>query len=98
VPSNLTDQAATARRCISTLNINLALAIRVILVLKFLPFSVLDRVLDFRNAVAQAKEAVQNKAAATVLSLVGLFVEVFMSAGVVCGVADRACAFVLAGY
>jgi len=32
------------------------------------------------------KEAVQNKAAATVLILVGLFVEVFMSAGVVCGI------------
>jgi putative oxidoreductase len=35
---------------------------------------------------------------ATGLILVGLFVEVFMSAGVVSGVADRACAFVLAGY
>jgi putative oxidoreductase len=32
------------------------------------------------------------------LILVGLFVEVFMSAGVVSGIADRACAFVLAGY
>src|SRR5262249_22669776 len=30
--------------------------------------------------------------------LVGLFVEVFMSAGIVFGIADRACAFVLAGY
>ena len=30
--------------------------------------------------------------------LVGLFVEVFMSAGVVSGIADRARAFVLAGY
>ena len=35
---------------------------------------------------------------ATGLILVGLFVEVFMSAGVVSGIADRACAFVLAGY
>jgi putative oxidoreductase len=82
----------------STLSIGLALAIRVVLVLLFLPFSALDKVLDFRGAVAQAQEAVSNKAVATALILVGLFVEVFMSAGVVSGIADRACAFVLAGY
>jgi putative oxidoreductase len=82
----------------SALSISIALAIRVVLVLLFLPFSALDKVLDFRSAVAQAQEAVQNRAAATVLILVGLSVEVFMSAGVVCGIADRACAFVLAGY
>jgi putative oxidoreductase len=82
----------------STLSISLALAIRVILVLLFLPFSALDKVLDFRSAVAQAQQAVHNKAAAAALILVGLFVEVFMSAGIVSGIADRACAFVLAGY
>src|SRR5215831_3010439 len=81
-----------------TISITLALAIRVVLVLLFLPFSALDKVLDFRSAVAQAQEAVQNKAAASALILLGLFVEVFMSAGVVSGIADRACAFVLAGY
>jgi putative oxidoreductase len=48
--------------------------------------------------VAQAEEVLPNKVGATGLILVGLFVEVFMSAGVVSGVADRACAFVLAGY
>ena len=80
------------------LSIGLALAIRVVLVLLFLPFSALDKVLDFRGAVAQAQEAVSSKAVATALILVGLFVEVFMSAGVVSGIADRACAFVLAGY
>src|SRR5262249_58752362 len=79
----------------STVSISLALAIRVVLVLLFLPFSALDKVLDFRSAVAQAQEAVPNKAAATALILVGLFVEVFMSAGVVFRVGDRACAFVL---
>jgi putative oxidoreductase len=82
----------------STVSIGLALAIRIVLVLLFLPFSALDKLLDFRSAVAQAQEAVPNKAAATALILVGLFVEVFMSAGVVSGIADRACAFVLAGY
>jgi putative oxidoreductase len=82
----------------STLSISLAFAIRLVLVLLFLPFSALDKILDFRGAVAQAHEAVQNKTAATALILIGLFVEVFMSAGVVTGIADRACAFVLAGY
>jgi hypothetical protein len=48
--------------------------------------------------VAQAQEAVPNKAVAAALILVGLFVEVFMSARVVSGIAERACAFVLAGY
>src|SRR5262249_35938145 len=74
-----------------SVSLGLALAIRVVLVLLFLPFSALDKVLDFRNAVAQAQQTVRNKAAATALVLVGLFVEVFMSAGVVSGIADRAC-------
>jgi putative oxidoreductase len=82
----------------STVSISFALAIRVVLVLLFLPFSALDKVLGFRSAVAQAQEAVQNKTAATALILIGLFVEVVMSAGVVSGIADRVCAFVLAGY
>jgi putative oxidoreductase len=81
-----------------TLSIGLALAIRIFLVLLFLPFSALDKVLDFRNALAQAREAVPGRAGATALIFAGLFVEVFMSAGVVSGVADRVCAFVLAGY
>jgi len=82
----------------TTLSIGLTLAIRVFLVLLFLPFSALDKVLDFPTAVAQAREAVSNRSAATALILAGLFVEVFMSAGVVSGIADRVCAFVLAGY
>src|SRR5262249_56855591 len=80
----------------STVSISLALAIRVVLVLLFLPFSALDKVLDFRSAVAQAQEAVPNKAAATALILVGLFVEVFMSAAIVFRVAGRGCSFRLA--
>jgi putative oxidoreductase len=82
----------------STISIALTVVIRLALVLLFLPFSALDKVLDFPSAVAQAREAVPNKIGATGLILAGLFVEVFMSAGVVTGIADRACAFVLAGY
>jgi putative oxidoreductase len=82
----------------ASLSIVIALAIRVLLVLLFLPFSALDKILDFRQALAQAEEALPNRFAATALIAAGLFVEIAMSAGVVSGIADRACAFVLAGY
>jgi putative oxidoreductase len=81
-----------------TLSIVLTAAIRIVLVLLFLPFSALDKILNFRGAVAQAREACPSKAIAVGLIVVGLAVEVFMSLGVVTGLADRACAFVLAGY
>jgi putative oxidoreductase len=80
------------------LSIALTVAIRILLVLLFLPFSALDKVIDFRSALAQAQEAVPNRSAATAFIAAGLFIEVFMSAGIVIGVADRACALVLAGY
>jgi putative oxidoreductase len=80
------------------LNVGIAAAIRIVLVLLFLPFSALDKVLNFRSAVAQAREAATNTTVAVGLILIGLFVEVFMSLGVITGIADRACAFVLAGY
>ena len=80
------------------LNVGIAAAIRIVLVLLFLPFSALDKVLNFRSAVAQAREAVPSTTVAIGLILIGLFVEVFMSLGVITGIADRACAFVLAGY
>jgi len=82
----------------TTLSIAIALAIRVVLVLLFFPFSALDKLFNFGGALNQAREAVSNRAAATVLICAGLFVEVFMSLGVVTGIADRLCAFVLAGY
>ena len=80
------------------LSIALTATIRIVLVLLFLPFSALDKVLNFRGAVAQAREAAPNHAVAVALILAGLCVEVFMSLGVVTGIADRACAVVLAGY
>src|ERR1700761_9065045 len=79
-------------------SIAVAAAIRVTMVLLFLPFSALDKVLNLRGAVAQARQAAKNSAVATALIFAGLFVEVFMSLGVVTGIADRACAFVLGGY
>ena len=82
----------------SILAIGITACIRIMLVLLFLPFSALDKVLNFRGAVAQARQVAANPAIATVLIVAGLFIEVFMSLGVVTGVADRACAFTLAAY
>ena len=68
------------------------------LVLLFLPFSALDKVLNFSGAVKQAQEVFSPRPLATVVLLTGLAIEVFCSLSVVTGVADRAAAFVLAGY
>jgi putative oxidoreductase len=83
---------------IMTLSIALAAAIRIFLVLLFLPFSALDKLLNFRGAVTQAREVTRSSTFATCLIVIGLCVEVFMSVGIITGFADRICAFVLAGY
>jgi putative oxidoreductase len=75
-----------------------ALGVRVLLVLLFLPFSALDKVLNFRAAVAQAHEAVASEWLASALIIVGLAVEIVMPLGILTGIADRLAAFVLAGY
>lgn len=71
---------------------------RLLLVALFLPFSALDKVIDFPGAVAQAEEDVGSQRVALAMIVAALFVEVIMSLGVLTGVADRLCAFVLAGY
>lgn len=81
-----------------TLSIALTAAIRIFLVLLFLPFSALDKLLNFRGAVTQAREVTRNSTLAVSLIVAGLCVEVFMSLGIITGFADRICAFVLAGY
>lgn len=75
-----------------------AFVVRCGLVLLFLPFSALDKILGFEHAVAQAQDVFKPRALAIVVLLGGLAIEVFMSLGVVTGVADRACALVIAGY
>jgi putative oxidoreductase len=80
------------------MTIAIAVAVRVILVLLFLPFSALDKILNFNGAVTQAGEVVGNPLVARLFIVAGLGVEIFMSLGVVTGIADRLCAFVLAGY
>ena len=71
---------------------------RLLLILLFFPFSALDKALNFRAAVGQAREAMPSRMVAGLLVVAGFLVEVFMSLGVLTGVADRACALVLAFY
>jgi putative oxidoreductase len=80
------------------LSIVIAFGIRLMLVLLFLPFSALDKLLEFNNAVGQAKQAVNSLPLARGLIVIGFCVELFMSAAILTGVADRAGAFILAGY
>ena len=74
------------------------LGVRYLLVILFFPFSALDKILGFKGAVGQAQEVVSSRAAASVLLLAGLFVEIVMPILILTGVADRLAAFIMAGY
>ena len=54
---------------------------RVLLVALFLPFSALDKILNFNRAVAQAAQAIPKRSLATLLIFAGFGVEVLMSLG-----------------
>ena len=82
----------------AALSIGIAFIVRLMLVLLFLPFSALDKIIDFKGVIRQCEEAAPSRAAATLLIVAGLCIEVFMSAGVLLGIADRVAAFVLAAY
>jgi putative oxidoreductase len=75
-----------------------ALIVRCGLVLLFLPFSALDKVLNFGGAVKQAREIFRPRTLGIAVILIGLAIEVFMSLGIVTGIADRAAALVMAAY
>jgi putative oxidoreductase len=79
-----------------SLGIVVTFLVRFALVALFLPFSALDKVLNFRGAVRQASEV--SVVLAPILVLGGLGVEVLASLGILTGVADRLAAFVLSGY
>ena len=74
------------------------LGVRYGLVVLFLPFSALDKIVGFDGAVRQAQEVFRNRRVASVVLIIGLAIEIFMSLGVVTGISDRACALVIAGY
>jgi putative oxidoreductase len=69
--------------------------VRLALVALFLPFSALDKVLNFRDAVRQASEV--SVVLAPILVLGGLGLEVLASLGILTAIADRLAAFVLSG-
>ena len=71
---------------------------RLLLVLLFLPFSALDKILNFHQSLAQTLRAVRTRWLAKLFILAGLTVEVVMSLAILSGVADRLAAFILAGY
>ena len=75
-----------------------ALCVRYLLVVLFFPFSALDKIINFKGAVGQAKELVPGAGPATAMILTGLAVEIFMPLGILTGVADRLAAFIMAGY
>jgi putative oxidoreductase len=81
-----------------TLSFAVTLALRYLLVVLFLPFSALDKILNFRSAVAQARESIPSDAAAKLAIVAALCIEIIMPLGILTGVADRLAAFILAGY
>jgi len=81
-----------------TAGIVIEFGVRCLLVLLFLPFSALDKILNFQGAVGQARRAAPSRLIATGLIFAGLGVEIFMSLGVITGIADRLAALVMAGY
>ncbi len=73
------------------------LAVRYLLVMLFFPFSALDKILNFRGAVGQAREIAPGGLAAGLI-LVGVMVEILMPLAILTGTADRAAGLVMAGY
>jgi putative oxidoreductase len=76
----------------------IVLAVRCLLVLLFLPFSALDKILNLQQAITQAEQAITARSLATALIFVGFGIELLMSLAIVTGIADRLAAFILAGY
>ena len=80
------------------MSVAVALGVRYLLVSLFFPFSALDKLLNFKGATDQAQQLTKARGPAMALIVVGLAVEVLMPLGILTGVADRLCAFVMAGY
>jgi putative oxidoreductase len=76
----------------------IALVPRLLLVLLFLPFSALDKVLNFRAAVLQASEVLATPGIARLLIFGGLATEVSMSTAILTGIADRLAASIMSAY
>jgi putative oxidoreductase len=80
------------------LSIFLVFLARALLVMLFLPFSALDKILNLKQAVGQVSDVVSARSLATILIFCGFVVEVVMSLAILTGIADRFAALILAGY
>jgi putative oxidoreductase len=81
-----------------TLSFAVTLALRYLLVMLFLPFSAIDKILNFNGAAAQAREAIPSDRAARLAIVAALCIEIIMPLGILTGVADRLAALIMAGY
>jgi putative oxidoreductase len=81
-----------------TFSVALTVAVRYLLVVLFFPFSALDKSLNFKGAVAQAKEMIPGEGAARGVIIAGLFVEIVMPLAILTGYGDRVAALIMAGY
>jgi len=81
-----------------TFSFAVTLALRYLLVVLFLPFSALDKTLNFNGAVAQARETIPSDSAARLAIVAALCIEIIMPLGILTGVADRLAALIMAGY
>jgi putative oxidoreductase len=81
-----------------SLTILTALLSRILLIVLFLPFSALDKALNFRLAVGQAAQSVSNLSLSVLLIACGFALEVTMSLAVLTGFADRLAASILGLY
>lgn len=75
-----------------------ALIVRYGIVMLFLPFSALDKIFSFDHAVRQAQQMFSPRPLAITMLMIGLSIEIVCSGAIVLGIADRAAAFVVAGY
>ncbi len=79
-------------------SIFVVIAVRYLLVVLFFPFSALDKILNFRGAVAQARQVMPSQGASTAMLLAGLAVEILMPICILTGFVDRLAALIMAGY
>ncbi|MEP6938127.1 MAG: DoxX family membrane protein [Rudaea sp.] len=82
----------------NALSLGIAFLTRFLLIALFLPFSALDKLLNPRQAIAQAEQVVRPRALAAAFIVIGGIVEVIMSLAILTGFMDRLAAFVLGGY
>ena len=75
-----------------------AFAVRCLLVALFLPFSALDKIMNFEMAVSQARQAIPHRGLAVIAIVGGFLIEVLMSLAILSGVADRLAALIVASY